>query len=397
MIVIRRMIMYIFLLSVVLLISGCATPVSFLKKDSLEKDNGLIAVRLRIKDSSRSFLDVREAFDVQDEGGGTYSISMGVDEGRWLGEKLNKYRHAYTYWKKEEDAYYFDQYYFIEAKPGRYYFKDVTISFNEGYYEFPLNFACDLVSKRFIVLGTVDINIDKRAGRFDEFKISYRIDFNQTDHDKAQILERFKAGYPVLSKTLAASGTTGKAFYAYYEHFTGSTMHRKRWNDNWNSETFYADTYGPYKLSANYTEKNAYGLAGMKGRLNLPENYTISYKIRWMEGMKDVFYGLRLAQDDKNVYYFGVSAGGHPAVWIKKNGEWQAKPPVKETSVLHATKNMADDFSVEVQNNQITYKINDEPVSSFTGVLGTGSAYAGFFVSGKQKVEVDLFKIVEKQ
>ncbi len=404
MIVIRRMIIYIVLLSVVLLIAGCGpAALSFLKKDSLDEDKGLMIVRLKIKDSSRSFLNVNETFSIQDEGGREHGISMGIDDGRRLGEKLYKYRGAYSFWRKEGDAHYFDQVFFIEAKPGRYYFKDVIVSsFNNTYYEFPLYFACDLTKNGLAVLGTVNINIDKKAGRFEQYKIDYHIDFNESDQEKTQNLERFKAAYPALSKTLASGETMGKAFYAYYELFTSSIVPpdkpiHKRWDDIYDSEQFRASASGPYKLSANYTDKNAYGYAGKKDRLSLSENYTINYSIRWMEGMKDAFYGLRLAQDDKNAYFFGVNAGGHPAIWIKKNGEWQAKPAVKETTMLHAIKNKADDFIVEVQNKQITYKINDEPVGSIAGVLELRSAYTGFFVSGKQKVEVDLFKIVEKK
>lgn len=400
----RRIAVVVFMLSAALPFAGCGPGISTLKKDSLDDDRGLMIVRLRIKDTTRKLIKDAPLVNVSREDGRDFlDIYADPDESRRGGKR----RRGNYYWDERDDANYFDQLFFITAKPGRYLLNAGIMQ--TARYHIPLNIGCDVRSGEAVVTGAVNIVIDSMKGKFAYYEIIYRTDWVRDAGATGSILEGFKATYPELYKKFTARGAAGKAYYAYYDKFKDEEFipsdnpsdrtRERRWDaiDIRDSGQFGAIMYKSYKLSANYDDKNAYGYAGKKDRLNLPGNYTINYAIRWMEGMKDVFYGLRLAQDDKNAYYFGVSADRRPAIWIKKDGAWQAKPQVKGTSTLHASSKIADDFSVEMRNNQITYTINGEPVGSIAGVLELGSAYAGFFVSGKQKVEVDLFKIVEKQ
>jgi len=399
-------------LCAVMFLSGCGVGmISFLTKDNMEKDRGLIMLRLRAKDPT----------EVLRIGGAPRFIlqkQRDNDQEDWIrleicdGDKR-------AVWKKEKDTYYFDQYYYLQGKPGRYFIKylhfDLGTSRSPGYkstivtynwLNVPLNTAFDIKNNGLVFIGTIDFELNSvkrrnnRYNPFDYASLNYTWRINDSQEQKDNIFKHFKARYPLLSTRYTKDQITGRPFYGFYSNFNrkvpSSSDESKRWLEL-KSETCNIGIRKEKKralvLDGKNSDKNKHGYSTMTGKVSLPNTYNIHYKVRWLAGINDGAYGFQIRQNTKNIYYFAATAEGMPIVWIKKDGQWFEKPKTNRVSSFLSSPEQADDFRIEFKNGWFTYKINNEVASTFKDVLGNARAKIGFFVSGTQKVAVDSIAV----
>ncbi len=397
-------------LCAVLFLSGCtASKISFLAKDNMEKDRGLIMLRLRIKDTTGSLRSHKTPyfpkFVLQREGE--------TDQEDWI--RLEVFDgDEKTVWKKEKGIYYFDQYYFLAGKPGRYFIKYLYFNFGgytrqvgyrqertSNWLNIPLYTALDLKNDGLVSLGMIDFELNSvqaTKGRGKSYNYTLRFDDSQGQRDR--IFKRFQASYPLLSKKYMDHRIAGRPFFGFYANFNRhlhpASDESRRWHRLYGEKcriVIRREGKRALVLEGRYSDANKHGYSTMKEVLALPNAYTIHYKMRWIEGVKDAVYGFLIRQNAKNFYYFGATAAGTPIVWIKKEGKWIESPKVNRISQFLSSPEQPDDFKIDFKDGVFTYRINDRVASTFKDVLGNSRAKIGFFVSGTQKVTVDSIAI----
>jgi hypothetical protein len=398
-----------FVVCVMLFLSGCSTGIiSFLAKDSMEQDRGLIMLRLRIKDPTGTLWSTSmrffPEFILQQEGH--------VDQDRVRLEAFDG--DEKIVWKKEKDTYYFDQYYFLVGRPGRYFIKSLYFDLGSttqqmgrmqttthNWFSAPLYIAADLKNEGLVLLGTIDFELNSvQANKISSKSFNYTLRFDDSSEQQAEVFKHFLARYPVLSKKYEGHQITGRPLFGFYTNFNQYLLpgsdESKRW-PGLSSETCVISSRSEGKmalvLDGKNPDKNKPGYSTMKDALALPNAYTIQYQMRWIGGMNDAVYGFQIRQNEKNTYYFGVTAAGTPVVWIKKDGQWLESPPVNRISKFLSSKDQPDDFKIDFKGGEFTYRINDETACTFKDVLGTVDAKIGFFVSGTQKAAVDSIAV----
>lgn len=392
-------------LCAVLFLSGCGvSKVSFLTKDNMEKDMGLIMLRLRIKDPTGILPQKRSfpKFVLQKEGevGQEDRIRLRVFDGD-----------TKTVWKKEKGIYYFDQCYFLVGRPGRYFIKRLYFDLGSSshylahglrtkiskWLNVPLYIALDLKNDGLVFIETIDFTLNSvQAIKGGGKSFNYTLSFDDSPEQKAEILKRFQARYPLLSKKYTDHRITGSPFFGFYSSFS-MDIRRDLTIPELYIETCVIRIGWAGKrvlvLDGKNPDKNKCGYSTMEEMLALPNTYTIHYQMRWIEGTKDATYGFQIRQNEKNIYYFGATAAGTPIVWIKKDGQWLENPKVNRISQFLSSSEQADDFKIDFKDGEFTYRINDEVASTFKDVLGNTKAKIGFFVSGTQEVVVDSIAI----
>ena len=112
----------VFVLCAVVFLSGCAANMaSFLAQDDLQKDQGLIMIRVRIKDHTGALVYKHRSLGFL--ASSLPSLIVQKDGERDTNDKawifLDTYKNSIS--QKEDGTFYFDQYYYIAAKPGRYF------------------------------------------------------------------------------------------------------------------------------------------------------------------------------------------------------------------------------------------------------------------------------------
>lgn len=390
-------------LFILLFLSGCGTAnVSFLTRDNLEKDQSIILFRLKCKDPTWS---------LGSYGAPDLILHLEGEDGK----EYRKWLHAQTgdkrvVWKKENAVYYIDQYYYLTVNPGRYFIKYISFSLGSStervyqgtktyYYslDVPLNIAMDVNQGEFISLGAIDFQTtDVEANkRTHSYSFDYTIKIDDTPAQMEMIENHFQTRFPQLGQMYSNDRMANRPYYGLYSNFANQSE-----VDRWPALSTKNCKISIRKegklaliLDGRYTDKIKHGYSSMKEPLILPNNYTINYKMRWLDGMNDAVYGLLIWQDEKNIYYVGATAQGIPTVWIKKDGQWKGQPQINKPSKFMSSATQPDDFLLEFNNGEITYKLNNEVVSSFKAVLGNNKSKVGFFVSGTQKVAVDSIMI----
>jgi hypothetical protein len=387
----KKIALSIMLLGIIVLVSGCGGMVlSVLKKDELGKENGIAMIHVRIKDPSRSFKYTVLSIESEDDHLSylTFFVNAWSEANQDFG------------WKVQDGVNVFDHYFFVEGRPGRYFIKEVTMHYalpgehgERYYFELPINRAFDMKKGGVVICGVADFSINKVEGKSPNLHLDYASGFMQSDAETAATIEQFKSNYSSLYKTYLAQGPVGRSFFGYRANLQRTEGH-KEWA-SYDGKNFTVWRGGGLWLEGSEKDKNKHGYTSGKNMMNLPKNMNIESSMRWVDGVKDAFYGMRIGIDAKNAYYFGVSASGSPVVWIIKNGEYQQNPAVKKPGLFYASKEKQDVFRIEIANDQIAFRINNEPIGAFKGALDISKAYIGYFVSGSQKVHVDAIQITE--
>jgi len=406
----------VFVLCAVLFLSGCASPIlSFLARDNLEKDQGLIMVRVRIKDHTGALVYHHRSLGilasstpsliVQKEG------ERDTNDEAWIFLDKKKY-----YFSKEEDGtFYFDQYYYIAAGSGRYFINYLNLHLDERvdavygggtrttstYLNVPLYAVVDLKNNGLASVGLIDfelnsIHTDKHTQRL-SFNYTMRLDDSQDQ--TAHILSHFRTNYPISSQKFTDQQPIETAFFGVYVNFnkyvSSSSQHFSRWNEHYSKICkITANSKDALLMDSQEPKKTGFSYATIQDSLALPNSYAINYQMRWYDGMKDAAYGFNIVQNDKNQYFFGATAAGTPTVWIKKDGQWLADPETNKVSRFLSSPKQADDFKIEYKEGVFTYRINDEVAATVKDLLSNNKTKVGFFVAGTQKVKVDFVTIV---
>jgi hypothetical protein len=324
---------------------------------------------------------------------------------------LDTYKNSIS--QKEDGTFYFDQYYYIAAKPGRYFINYLNLKLDTvqlsgtysetNYLNVPLNAVVDLKKNGLASIGLIDFELNSIQEYKDGFRLrhlyNYTISVDDSQDQTAHILSHFQENYPISSQKFTDQQTIEKAFFGVYVNFnryaSSSTQQFSRWNKYYSKTCeITARSRRALLMDSQEPKKTKFSYATMKDSLTLPNSYTLNYEMRWYEGMKDAAYGFTIVQNDKNQYFFGATAAGTPIVWIKKEGRWLPDPATKKVSRFFSSPKQADNFKIEYKDRVFTYRINDEVAATMKDQLGNHKTKVGFFVTGTQKVKVDFFTVV---
>lgn len=402
------------ILCTVLFLFGCApSKVSFLAKDNLAQDQGLIMARVRIKDHTGALVGTHRRL-------GLYNLCVPRLVLQKAGERetndetsiyLPDYENTMS--KQKDGTYYFDQYYFITAKPGRYFINYLHLDLGReargtttitNYLNVPLYAVVDVKSNGVASVGMIDFELNSTQPIKDysgRSSYNYNVRVDDSAEQSVNIMSHFRTNYPHSSQKFSTQQPIEKSFFGVYVNFkkyvSASTQHFSRWNKQNNKVCTITDkSKRVLRLESREPKKTTFRYATMKDSLNLPNDYALNYQMRWREGAKDAPYGFIIAQDDKNQLLFGATAAGVPTVWVQKEGRWLANPKTHKVSHFLGSPKQADDYKLAYKNGEFTFRVNNEVAATIKDVLGNKKTKVGFFIAGSQKVEADFISIVEK-
>jgi hypothetical protein len=396
----RGVIVFIAVLTVLVLTSGCTRPGSLLvlDEDAFNRERGFESVvfwRLKVLDktgtvSSRPRLSI-------------YRPGLSKKGGPDFDKPIPEHAEVNGEWTKRNGIPAFEGMVVAASKPEQYLFKNITFFlytdylpnyFTGGYEErdvdltVPLSRLCTIPPGKLVYLGEMVIEFLKE----DKAGYSYRVSFVQEVTDSDDAAKQFREAYPGLFKRFNRSVEPVSWKVLLVENFNAN---ENAWTVPAGDKHVYAGfSNGKYSIQSKNDECH---WAGTTPSFDRPHDFDVELASASTSKANGEGHGLALGSDRENAYNFLISRSGQAKIELYKNGDPQ---PTLVTGVEGAVGEASDNRvirqKVEARGDMLRYYLNGRYVGEIKNELDLKTWYLGLAVCGRQTVELVEFKHVER-
>ncbi len=289
------------------------------------------------------------------------------------------------------------------SKPETYLFKNATFflytdylpNYFTGRYEersvfftVPLNRLCTIPSGKLVYLGEILIEFlkEEKAG------YSYRVTIVQDSDNFNDAVKQFRESYPGLFKRFDRSVEPVSWKILLVDNFNAN---ENAWAVPSGDKHVYAGfSNGEYSIQSKNDECH---WAGITPSFNRPHNFDIELVSAGTSKADVQGYGLALGNDRENAYNFLFTGSGQAIIELYKNGDSQPSLVTgKEGAVEKSFDSPIIRQKIEARGDILRYYLNDRLIGEIKNELDMKAWYLGLAVCGKQTVEFDQFKLIER-
>jgi hypothetical protein len=385
---------------VLALTSGCTRPGSLLvlDEDALNRERGFESVvfwRVKVLDktgtvSSRPRLSI-------------YRPGLSKEGGPDFDKPIPEHAEVNGEWTKRNSISAFEGMVVAASKPEQYLFKNITFFlytdylpnyFTGGYEErdvvftVPLSRLCIIPPGKLVYLGEMVIEFlkEEKAG------YSYRVSFVQENTDLDDATNQFREAYPGLFKRFNRLVEPVSWKVLFVDNFRAN---ENAWTVPAGDRQVYAGfSNGKYRIQSKNDECH---WAGTAPSFDRPQDFDIELVSTSASKANSEGHGLALGSDRENAYNFLVSGSGQAKIELYKNGDPQPTLVTGEEGVVgEAPDNRVIRQKVEARGDMLRYSLNDRYVGEIKNELDLKTWYLGLAVCGRQTVEFDQLKLIER-
>jgi hypothetical protein len=379
--------------------AGCARPrsLSGLEEDALNPEQGFESVvfwRVKVLDRTGT-ISSRPRFLVERPGPskqGEHTFDKPVHEPVTASGE----------WTKQGGVSVFETMVFAAAKPDGYLFKDVAFFLYTDYlpnyytggseerevsFPVPLSRFCAIPPGKAVYLGEISIEFlkEERAGYL------YRVHVVQESNDFNDAVKQFREAYPSLFKRFSKTVDTASWKIMFLDDFASN---RHGWTIPAGDRHVVSEfTGGKYRIRSKNDECHR---AGILPAFDRPQNFDIELVSTGRTNVDTQGYGLVFGSDRENAYNFLITGTGRAKVELYQNGSQPALIPWNDASAGKASETTANRQKIEARGDMLRYYVNDRYVGEIRNELDGKDWFLGLVVCGKQTVEFDRLKLIER-
>ena len=391
---------FIGVLLVQVLTSGCARPrsLSVLDEDSLNREQGFESVvfwRVKVLDNTGTITS-RPHFSI-------YRPGLSKGGGPDFDKPIPEHTEIRGEWTKRNGISMFEGMVFAASTPEEYLFKNVTFflytdylpNYFTGRYEerdvvftVPLSRRCTIPPGKLVYLGEVLIEFlkEEKAG------YTYRVTLGQDNNDFNGAAKQFSEDYPGLFKRFNRSVEPVTWKILLVENFNAS---ENAWTVPAGDKMVHAGfSNGKYIIQSKNDECH---WSGNTPSFDRPHNFDIELVSTSKSKADAQGHGVALGSDRENAYNFFIAGSEQTKIELYKNGDPQpALVTWKEEAVGKASDTAVNRQKLEARGDMLRYYLNDRFIGEIKNELDMKAWYLGLAVCGKQTVEFDQFKLIER-
>jgi hypothetical protein len=306
-------------------------------------------------------------------------------------------------WAKRDGISVFEGTVVAVSKPEQYLFKDVSFflytenlpNYFTGRYEerdvdftAPLGRLCTVVPGKLVYLGEFVIELLKQ----EKTGYSYRVTLVQESNDHNDAVKQFREAYPGLFKRFNSSVEPASWKILLVENFNAN---ENDWSVPVRDKHVYAGfDNGKYSIRSKNDECH---WAGITPSFDKPRDFDIELLSTGAARADVQGHGLALGSDHENACNFLVAGNGRAKIELYKNGEPQpALMTGKESDVGKPLTGPVNRQKIEARGDTLRYFLNDRYIGEIKNEFDTKAWYLGLTVCGKQTVEFDQLKLIER-
>jgi hypothetical protein len=387
-------------LVVLVLTAGCARPrsLSILEEDALNREQGFESVvfwRVKVLDRTGTVTS-RPRFSIYRPGlskEGTPDFDRPVPEQAAVNGE----------WAKRDGISVFEGMVVAASKPEQYLFKNVAFYLytdylpnyftgryeeRDVYFTAPLGRLCTIPPGKLVYIGEFVIEFFKQ----EKAEYSYRVNLVQENSDQNDAAKQFREAYPGLFKRFNKSVEPASLKILFIENFNAN---ENSWTVPAGDKHVYAGfSSGKYRIQAKNDECHG---AGISPSFDRPHDFDIELVSTGAAKTDVQGHGIALGSDRENAYNFLVAGSGQAKIELYKNGDAQpALAAGKENDVGKPSQDPVNRQKIEVRGDILRYYLNDRFAGEIKNELDMKAWYLGLTVCGKQTVEFDQLKLIER-
>lgn len=395
----RSVIVFITVLAALALASGCARPrsLSVLDEDALNRGQGFASVvfwRVKILDNTGT-INSQPRFSI-------YRPDHSMQEGQNFDKPIPEHTEVNGEWTKRNGISVFEGMVVAASKPEQYLFKNVIFflytdylpNYFTGRYEerdvvftVPLSRLCTVPSGKLVYLGEITIEFLKE----EKTGYSYRVNFAQESTDFDDAAKQFRKAYPGLFKQFSRSVEPVSWKLLLVDNFK---TNENAWTVPAEKHVHAGFSNGKYIMQSKNDECHWAGITPSFGR---PHDFDIELTSARTTKADGEWRGLALGSDRENVYNFLFTGSGQAKIELYKNGDSQpALVTGEQGAVGRASDASVTRQKLEARDDMLRYYLNDSFIGEIKNELDLKTWYLGLAVCGKQTVEFDQFKLIER-
>ncbi len=393
----RRVLIFSAVLVVLVLTSGCGRPrsLSMLEEDALNHGQGFESVvfwRVKVVDRTGTITS-RPRFSIYRP---RLSKEGTPDFDRLVPEQTT----VNGEWTKQDGVSVFEGMVVAASKPEQYLFKNIAFflytdylpNYFTGRYEerdvdftAPLGRLCTVPPGKLVYLGEFLIEFLKQQ-KIDYF---YRVTLVQEDKGHSDAIKQFREAYPGLFKRFNKSVDPAVWKILFVDNFNANET---AWTVPAGDKKVYAGfENGKYIIQSRNDECH---WAGITPSFDRPRDFDIELVSSGAAKADVQGHGLALGSDRDNAYHFLVAGDGEAKIELYKNGDPQPAPVIGKES--NAEKAPVNRQKIEARGDALRYYLNDRFIGEIQNELDMKTWYLGLAVCGKQTVEFDQLKLIER-
>jgi hypothetical protein len=214
----------------------------------------------------------------------------------------------------------------------------------------------------------------------------------QENSDHIDAAKQFHETYPGLFKRFDRSVEPASLKVLFIENFNAN---ENSWAVPAGDRHVYAGfSGGKYRIQSKNDECH---WAGISPSFDRPHDFDIEL-VSTDAAKTDVQgHGIALGKDRENAYNFLVAGSGRTTIELYKNGDAQpALATGKEGDAGKPSKGQVNRQKIEARGDMLRYYLNDRFAGEIKNELDMKAWYLGLTVCGKQTVEFDQLKLIER-
>lgn len=385
---------------ILMLTSGCARPrsLSVLDEDVLNREQGFESIvfwRVKVLDNTGTITSPPR-FSI-------YRPALSTEGGPNFDKPIPEHAGVNGEWTKRDGISVFEGMVVAASKPEKYLFKNVGFflytdylpNYFTGRYEerdvvftVPLNRLCTILPGKLVYLGELMIEFLKE----EKTGYSYRVTFGRESNNFGDAAKQFREAYPGLFKRFNRSVEQVSWKILLVDNFN---TNENAWTVPAGDKKVYAG-FGKGKYSIQSKNDECHW-AGITPSFDRPQDFDIEL-VSTSTSKADVQgHGLALGSDRGNAYQFLIAGSGQAKIELYKNGDFRpALVTGNEDAVGKASEIPVNRQKLEARGDMLRYYLNDRFVGEIKNELDLKAWYLGLAVCGKQAVEFEQFKLIER-